>query len=85
MSRFKRLILLMTAIAAISTPAQAYMGAGAGLSAIGSALSFIAVLLLMALGFIWYPVKRLLKRKQGQDTIEDADTNGDGEAEIRNK
>ncbi|WP_216635535.1 hypothetical protein [Croceicoccus bisphenolivorans] len=47
-----------------ASPAFAYMGAGAGLSAIGSALSFIGVLLLMIVGFVWYPVKRLLRRKR---------------------
>jgi hypothetical protein len=53
--------------AAVPSPAFAYMGAGAGLSAIGSVLSFLGVFLLMAIGFVWYPLKRMLKRKKGGD------------------
>jgi hypothetical protein len=41
------------------------MGAGAGLSMIGSMLSFLGVFLLMIVGFIWYPLKRMIKRKRG--------------------
>jgi len=50
---------LMTATA---SPAFAYMGAGAGLSAIGSILSFLGVILLMIVGFVWYPFKRAIKK-----------------------
>ena len=52
--------------ALVPTPALAYVGAGAGLSAIGSVLSFLGVLLLMIVGFVWYPVKRLLKKRRGK-------------------
>jgi uncharacterized membrane protein len=44
--------------------AHAYVGPGAGLSAIGSVLAFIGACLLVIVGFIWYPVKRMLKRKK---------------------
>ncbi len=43
--------------------AQAYVGPGAGLSAIGSLLALILGLMLAVLGFIWYPLKRLIKGK----------------------
>jgi len=39
--------------------AAAYLGPGAGLSAIGSVLSFLGVIVLLVAGFLWYPVKRL--------------------------
>jgi hypothetical protein len=43
-------------------PALAYVGPGAGLSAIGSVLAFLGVMALMILGFLWYPAKRLMAR-----------------------
>ena len=65
----KALVSLIGAmmLAAMASPAHAYMGAGAGLSAIGSVLSFIGVVLLMLFGFIWYPLKRRFKKMRGGD------------------
>lgn len=45
-----------------SGPALAYAGPGAGLSAIGSVLAFLGVMVLIIVGFLWYPAKRLLSR-----------------------
>ncbi|MBV1915447.1 MAG: hypothetical protein KUG72_08675 [Pseudomonadales bacterium] len=49
---------------------HAYIGPGAGLTAIGSVLAFIGTIFLLIVGFAWYPVKRLLKGRK-KDTIED--------------
>ena len=49
------------------SPAQAYMGAGAGLSAIGSMVSFLGVMLLMVFGFVWFPLKRAFKKATGKN------------------
>ena len=40
--------------------ALAYIGPGAGLTAIGSVLAFFGVVALLIAGFVWYPVKRLI-------------------------
>ncbi len=48
--------------------AYAYIGPGAGLSAIGSFVALIGATLLMIVGFIWYPFKRLLKGKSKKNT-----------------
>lgn len=51
----------------------AYIGPGAGLSAIGSVLALLGALVLMVVGFVWYPVKRLLKwRKRDGRAKQDA-------------
>ncbi|WP_265570160.1 hypothetical protein [Sphingomicrobium nitratireducens] len=71
----QRKLQLMTALVLAATvlpaPAHAYMGVGAGLSALGSTLSFLGILLLMLFGFVWYPVKRMLKRVRAKsdDTV----------------
>ena len=46
--------------------AQAYIGPGAGLTAVGTGLALLAALLLAIAGFIWYPVKRLLRKRKQQ-------------------
>ena len=49
----------------LPTVALAYIGPGAGLSAIGSLLALIGAVLLAIVGFVWYPVRRLLRRGKG--------------------
>ena len=55
--------------------AHAYIGPGAGISAIGSLLALIAVVVLAVVGFIWYPVKRLMKSRR-KARIEAAEKDG---------
>lgn len=42
--------------------AHAYIGPGAGLSAIGSLLALVAAVVVAIFGFLWFPIKRLMKR-----------------------
>jgi hypothetical protein len=49
------------------TDSHAYIGPGAGLSAFGALLALVVSLIVAIFGFIWYPIKRLvrsLKRKR---------------------
>ena len=39
----------------------AYVGPGAGLSAIGAFLAMVAAVFVAIAGFIWYPIKRLIR------------------------
>ena len=48
----------------IPSAAYAYIGPGAGISAIGSLLALIAAVLLAIVGFVWYPVKRIMKNRR---------------------
>ena len=58
-------VLLSGLLAA--TPAFAYVGPGAGLTAIGSLVALFAAVGLAVVGFVWYPIKRLRRRRQGAD------------------
>lgn len=51
--------------------AEAYVGPGAGLTAIGSVLALFAAIGLAIVGFVWYPLKRMLKRKSAAAVDED--------------
>ena len=44
------------------TPAFAYLGPGAGLSALGAFLALLLGVILAFVGFVWYPVKRFLRK-----------------------
>ena len=55
--------------------AEAYMGPGAGLSAIGTIIALIGAILLAAVGFIWYPLKRI-RRKLAEKRDKNEQTHG---------
>ena len=44
--------------------AYAYIGPGAGITAIGTVIALIGAVFLAIVGFIWYPVKRLKAKLQ---------------------
>lgn len=57
----------------IQQPALAYVGPGTGIAALGALLAIIAGVIAAVFGFLWYPIKRLLRqRKQtrSEDTKE---------------
>lgn len=62
----KKLVTLLplagTLLAAFSPFAEAYVGPGVGLSAIGSIVALLSAILLGIVGFVWYPVKKLWRR-----------------------
>ncbi len=55
----------------------AYVGPGAGLTAIGTVLALFAAVALAVVGFIWYPLKRLLARRQRVSNRADADADAE--------
>ena len=57
--------------------ALAYIGPGAGLSAIGTFLAVVGAAILLIVGFVWYPAKRLLrwlKAKRNSDANKAVDS-----------
>ena len=58
--------------------ASAYIGPGAGLSALGSLLALVLAVFVAIAGFFWYPIKRLVKGRQGptleEDIVDDTST-----------
>ena len=63
-------ISLLAAVAFLSTApqtAEAYIGPGAGISAIGTVIALIGAVLLAIVGFVWYPIKRLRAKSKNMD------------------
>ena len=73
----RQLIILFTSIITLtfSSIAHAYIGPGAGLGAIGTVIALLGALLLMIVGFVWYPLKRLRRRRKQLSTSDDSKEN----------
>lgn len=72
-----RIVPLVILLALSPVPAFAYIGPGAGISAIGTLVAVIGALLLAIVGFVWYPLKRLMK---GRSAARAQDAGSDEEA-----
>ena len=60
LTRISIVLAATTATLAVSPGvAHAYIGPGAGISAIGAVVAFLAAIMFAVVGFVWYPVKRL--------------------------
>ena len=68
-------VAIAIAVLAVSPPAAAYVGPGAGLSALGSLFALLAAVVVAIFGFLWYPIKRLLGRLKGTPAQADTATN----------
>lgn len=73
-----RLAIVACACLAPAAQVHAYVGPGAGLSALGIVVGLIAAVLLGIVGFIWYPIKRLLKLRRERSEAARADAGSGG-------
>ena len=63
-----RLMSLVAALVLMPISASAYVGPGAGLGAIAVTIALILGVVLLFIGFLWYPLRRVLrKRKSSSD------------------
>lgn len=53
-------VIAFSVLVLLPSAAAAYVGPGAGISVIGTAIAFVGALIFAILGFVWYPLKRLL-------------------------
>ena len=63
---WKLFSLLLSAMSLIlfSSASYSYIGPGAGLSAFGALLALVATVAVAILGFIWYPLKRMIRKRK---------------------
>jgi hypothetical protein len=54
--------LILSATFLFPDPALSYIGPGAGLSAIGAFVAIVVGIIAALFGFLWYPIKRLLRK-----------------------
>jgi hypothetical protein len=63
--------LALVAASLNAAPALAYVGPGAGLTAIGTMIAVIAAILLAVIGFVWYPLKRMIRNRRAARAEDD--------------
>ena len=81
MTPSSKIAAFLGAIAFLSVaPAYAYIGPGSGVSAIGTLVAVIGAGFLLIAGFVWYPIKRLLR--PGKTPPETAEESAPEEQEL---
>lgn len=56
-------IIIFFICSLLSFSAFAYLGPGVGMGAIATFIAILLAVVLVLVGFVWYPLKRLLKRQ----------------------
>ena len=74
-ARRSLVLVCMLAMGGAPVVGWAYVGPGAGLSIIGTLLALLAAVILGVVGFVWYPVRRLLRFMRARRS----ETQGPGE------
>lgn len=59
-------LLAVALVAAVPSPAAAYLGPGGVISGVGALLALVAALFASLFGFLWFPLKRLARRVRGR-------------------
>lgn len=54
-------VFFLLLITCFPRPAMAYVGPGTGMSAIGVFMAVVMGIVVALFGFVWYPLKRLLR------------------------
>ena len=62
---------VLTSLLDQASPVLAYLGPGAGLSTIGAFLAVVAGIIVALFGFVWYPIRRLLRKRKPRDEGQD--------------
>lgn len=71
-------VILVVLIALAPSLAHAYIGPGAGITAIGSLIALIGAVVLALVGFVWYPIKRLRRaRAKSANAVTSSDAQAD--------
>lgn len=58
-------IVSVAAILLMPDPAHAYGGPGSVISGLGALLAAVAAILVSIFGFLWFPLKRLIRKLRG--------------------
>ncbi len=57
-------ICVLLLVIFVQQPAMAYIGPGTGIAALGALLAIIVGVIAALFGFLWYPMKRLMKKRK---------------------
>ena len=57
-------ICVLLLVIFVQQPAMAYVGPGTGIAALGALLAIIVGVIAALFGFLWYPMKRMMKKRK---------------------
>ena len=57
-------IAVLMLVIFVQQPAMAYVGPGTGIAALGALLAIIVGVVAALFGFLWYPMKRMIKQRK---------------------
>lgn len=66
MSNLWRTVCVATGLLMTVSPAQAYIGPGMGVGTLGVVAGLVSSVFLALFAVIWYPIKRMIKRRTSQ-------------------
>ncbi len=75
------LCLTSISFAAIPASALAYVGPGAGLSIIGSVLALLAAVIVAIFGFLFFPIRRMLRKRKQRAALKAAENSPEASAD----
>lgn len=58
---------LFVPLCLLAMPAAAYVGPGLGSGAIAAVLGILAGIFMLVVAIVWYPIKRLIKKKRSKE------------------
>ncbi|MDJ0589099.1 MAG: hypothetical protein QNJ72_03760 [Pleurocapsa sp. MO_226.B13] len=61
----------------VQQPAMAYVGPGTGIAALGALIAIVVGVIVALFGFLWYPLKRMLKKREQAASKEANETEGE--------
>ena len=76
---FKLLFILL--ILSLSSSAAAYIGPGAGISVLGSLLAVLGTIVLAIGAILFWPIRKLLKRRKGKQAGDTPDSTAESAGE----
>jgi len=63
----KKIIHVFLLFCLFSTPAYAYIGPGLGAGALATVLGVLLAILMLVVGIVWYPLKRLIRSLKSKE------------------
>jgi membrane-bound ClpP family serine protease len=67
LNRFNHIkVLCLVATLFVQSTAYAYIGPGVGLTAVGTFVALVIIIVIAIAGFLWFPIKRIIKNRQAQ-------------------
>lgn len=70
---------ILSSLIFLPSISYAYIGPGAGLSAFGALFALVAAVVIAIFGFVWYPLKRLMRKRVKVSEEPAGSDNTDGE------